>query len=260
MLTYFVAALLLANGQAQQPNQVQTGRPGIGGAQGQGMASLDGQWTVVCAEKNGQKIDHINHKTVQIRGNTVTFYDPQNKEMQVRLEFGPHETVRCYGLHQVQGGKTGATGGGIREPGAAGQGTAGQGGIGQGAAGQGGIAGKQQFHTGVYVLTKDYLCIAMDNLAGGAGGIGRPGSGGAGNPGTAGIGGAPTGADRTIGQGPGGKTGKELQGTGGTTQTGGLGQGGAGNLGMGGRPHMSPFAVILRRASSTGGTTGRESR
>lgn len=61
-------------------------------------ASLDGNWMVVCAEKNGQPVADAKNMTVAIKGNVVTCNAPAgstDKAMKaMRLTFGPNATIR----------------------------------------------------------------------------------------------------------------------------------------------------------------------
>jgi len=57
--------------------------------------SLDGNWTILCFEKDGQPVPDAKKMTVKINNNTVTCHCPtKNETKMMRLEFGPHATIR----------------------------------------------------------------------------------------------------------------------------------------------------------------------
>ena len=57
--------------------------------------SLDGNWTVLCAEKDGQPLPDIKDMTVTIKGDTITCNGKDGKKtMVMRVEFGPKGTVK----------------------------------------------------------------------------------------------------------------------------------------------------------------------
>jgi len=58
-------------------------------------AMLDGTWTVLSVEKNGQPMTDAKMKTVTIRNNIITCNSSENHDMKVmRIEFGPEARVR----------------------------------------------------------------------------------------------------------------------------------------------------------------------
>lgn len=74
-----------------------------GGAPAAKSQSLDGNWTVVCYEKNGLPMTEAKDCTVMIKDNLVTF-QPKNdktKMMAIRLELGQNGTIRATETAQV---------------------------------------------------------------------------------------------------------------------------------------------------------------
>jgi len=129
------ATLLTAVLLAQAP-QTGTQPPG------RDAQSLDGTWTVLCLEKDGQPVPDAKHMTVTIKNNVCTFAGGDEKHAQkaMRIEFGQNGTVR---LTEQDAGTA---------PGAA--------------------AGDQKHaaKTGHYILTKDFFCVCLkDNQAAGSG-------------------------------------------------------------------------------------------
>lgn len=99
------------------------------------MVKLDGNWTVTYAEMDGKKIDTKSYTQVTIRGNTVTC-KCDGKEHSWRLEFGPHNLIRC--AEQIDG-KTTTTDSKL-EPGSKGHHT----------------------HHGVYIASQEFFCLSMN--------------------------------------------------------------------------------------------------
>jgi hypothetical protein len=193
------AALVVAQERPGQPGQ--PGQPGKGGDKGgqPGTAtSLDGQWTVVSAARDGKAVDGTDKMTVTIKGNVVTFTagvgGQADKQMRaLRLDFGPNGTVRVAeanadGKFADPGTRPGGDrpGGDKDRPGGERPGTAAQ----PGGAGQpGGTAATGGTMTGVYVLTPDYLAVSVFDAGTGTRpgdrpGADRPPAGAAGQPGT----------------------------------------------------------------------------
>ncbi|MBX9626167.1 MAG: hypothetical protein K2X82_20380, partial [Gemmataceae bacterium] len=99
--TLFLTAAL-AVGQPPTGNDRPAGQPAAPGAAADraappGNVSLDGNWTVVCLEKNGQPVPNAANMTVTVRGNTVTFDAGKatgqpaagpNQMRAMRLDFG----------------------------------------------------------------------------------------------------------------------------------------------------------------------------
>jgi uncharacterized protein (TIGR03067 family) len=57
--------------------------------------NLDGNWTVLAAEKDGQPMADAKDMTVTIKGDTITCNGKDGKKaMSVRVEFGPKGTVK----------------------------------------------------------------------------------------------------------------------------------------------------------------------
>jgi hypothetical protein len=118
---------------------------------------LDGQWTVVYIEKDGRKLGDGSGGMVTFRKNMMSC-NLDGKETNFRLEFGPQHTLRAFAFGEGQGGQPGQP-----ERGQAGQAQRLEQGQRQGA------------HPGVYILSQEYLCIALGQA--GAGELGRPGVG-----------------------------------------------------------------------------------
>jgi len=96
---------------------------------------LDGQWTVVYAEKDGKKAGDKDYGVVTIKNNVVTCQH-EGKERSWRLEFGPMHQIRC--TEQV--------------------------------AGRGASSEEQEVaqagHTdlGVYVASQEYFAVSLNNV------------------------------------------------------------------------------------------------
>lgn len=275
--TLTAAALVLA--AAQPPDTGRPGQPGSTPGIGQpgtttGGPMIDGNWTVVALEKNGQPVtDAARTMTVSIRGNVATFnrtgsaaaggttgVQPAggtgttagaggSSEMRaMRLEFGTGGTIRV-----MEAGADGKFGAGTPgTPGTTGTPGAGTPGSSPGLGAQSGV------RTGVYVLTQDYLAVSIQDTgtaAGQTGGTGTtlPGTGTP-RPGTTG-----TDRDRPRSDRPGAGTNTQPGGTAGAAQPGG----GTTVVGDGRLPAQRSYVtVILRRDTGSrpgatgGGTTG----
>jgi len=155
MYSLLTAALIATLTPAQQQNQ--PNRPGQQPATPQGQQrpgdasphSIDGNWTVICLEKNGQPVAEAKNVTVSIRDNVVTFTSPANtaerdRMKAMRLDFSGEGKIRV--TEAGADGKFANT-----APGAA-PGTT------TGAAP--GSAGNQS-KPGVYILTRDYLSVCI---------------------------------------------------------------------------------------------------
>jgi uncharacterized protein (TIGR03067 family) len=90
--------------------------------------SLDGNWTVLCVEKNGQPVLDAKNKTVNINNNTVTCKsDPKHEFKTMRLEFGPQAMIRVTEFNEH--------------------------------------GNPEKARTGVYILTKDFMSICLHDDA-----------------------------------------------------------------------------------------------
>ncbi|MBN9517267.1 hypothetical protein J0H58_01915 [bacterium] len=92
--TFTTVALAFA--AAQQP--ATPGQPGANPAAG-ARPSIDGNWTIICLEKDGQPVADARNMAVSIRGNTITFNksgttDPAPGMRAMRVEFGHNGTIR----------------------------------------------------------------------------------------------------------------------------------------------------------------------
>ena len=79
----FVAAVLMMTSSVKDQ---QTQNPAI---------NLEGNWTVVCLEKNGQPIQEAKNTEVTAKNNEITFTDKVHNQIKtLRLEFGDKGTLR----------------------------------------------------------------------------------------------------------------------------------------------------------------------
>jgi len=150
-----VTLVALAASPAQQQNV--PGQPNTAQAQGQRDSSppmaIDGNWTVVCLEKNGQPVAHAKDVTVSIRDNVVTFNCPANtaekdKIKAMRLDFSPGGKIRV-----TEAGADGKFSNTSTTPGAASPGNA------PGSA-------NTEAKAGVYVLALDYFAVCVHDESG----------------------------------------------------------------------------------------------
>lgn len=74
----------------QTPNQPQRGKSD----DKMSVQKLDGAWTVTYAEKDGKKLDIKSFTEVTIKNNVATCRH-EGKEKSWRMEFGPHNMIRC---------------------------------------------------------------------------------------------------------------------------------------------------------------------
>ena len=94
-------------------------------------ASLDGNWTVVCYERDGQPVDAAKNATVTFKDNTIKFEakDGTTKMKSMRVEFGKEGTLRITESDSLVSAEKGAR--------------------------------AEQAKAGVYVLSKNYLAICV---------------------------------------------------------------------------------------------------
>jgi hypothetical protein len=183
-------AALLAPGFDPQPTPPT--RPGAA-QQAQATSPLDGTWTVICAEKDGQKLAENQNHTVTIRGNVLT-WNKDGQEHRVHLQFAanhrviatpeavqhaapaparageqqqarpagttpkPGEPAQAPGARDQNSQRPGTT---LPAPAQAAAGTRETGTPGQHPAAQGGP------HEGFFIETSDFLCLAFDQGFGG---------------------------------------------------------------------------------------------
>jgi len=225
----------------KQGSGAQAGQPRDNAQQGHMTPiKLDGEWTVAYAEMDGKKLEGKGFTQVMVRGNVITCKH-DGKEKSWRLDFGPHNMVRCTELWD---GKS--TGSSTSSQGTTGQGTTGQGQA-QGTTGQGQGQGSSTqgtyTHHGVYIASQEYFCLSMhkgrDMRMGTADGLGGQGQGGQAR-------------QDQAGQAGGGQAGQGQAGQGQAGQQRGQNQFGGTN-----GAHGSAFVLILHRSGSTGSTTGR---
>ena len=98
-------------------------------------ASLDGNWTVVCYEKNGQPMAEAKDCQVMVKDNVATFTckNEKDKIMSIRIECGEKGTIRATELADA----------GSEKPGE-----------------------KVQTKTGVCVKTQEYVAICIHDAGG----------------------------------------------------------------------------------------------
>ncbi len=131
---------------AQQSGQTDTKKPA-------NVASIDGQWTVISAEKNGQPMADAKDMTVTVKDNTITCSGKDGKAaMTFKVDFAKIGHARV--TEQASAVSTDKPAGG---------------------------SDKEMTREAVYVLTNDYLavCIHDDKAAGGAD---KPAAGGGNDP------------------------------------------------------------------------------
>ena len=149
MTTLLIASVLALTAPQQPP----------GGAQPQDRAAptdkaLDGQWTIVCLEKNGQPMPEAKAMTVKCEGNTITCSAKDGKPaMTLKVVFGQNGTLKVTEQNAEaspapEPGRPADTAG--RDPASASK-------------------------SGVYVLTSDFLAVCIHDTA--ARGADRNGSG-----------------------------------------------------------------------------------
>ena len=140
-------------------------------------ASLDGNWTVICLEKNGQPVAEAKNATVMVKGNTATFKKQDGSagtEMKaLRFDFG--REGKLYVTEANADGKFERVGADAPRP----DGTAPP-----AAGGTDNRAGARADGSkeGIYVLTQDYLAVCIHDQGartGPAGTGGQPGGAGA---------------------------------------------------------------------------------
>jgi hypothetical protein len=126
-------------------------------------ASLDGNWTIITMEKNGQAVDKANNMTVTVKDNVVTFSDraggePSKDIRALRLSFGPNSTIQVT--------EAGADGKFSDQPGQRTPGTPGT---------PGSPGSAQGSKSGVYILTNSHFAICIhDDSARNPGDAPRP--------------------------------------------------------------------------------------
>lgn len=131
-----------------QPQDRAAGQADKAGQPGQADKALDGQWTIICLEKNGQPMPEAKNMTVKCEGNTITCSAKDGKPaMTLKVVFGQNGTIRvteqnATGTQPAEAGKPIDTAG--RDPAAMGT------------------------KSGVYVLTSEFLAVCIHDDARGA--------------------------------------------------------------------------------------------
>lgn len=129
-----------------QPGQAfAPGQPGINQPAMPSATSLDGTWTVLTLEKNGDVVKDMNNKTITVKNGVATFTNGNDKREQMRLEFGPNGTLRVTDLSN-NADQTNAPPPGAIPGGAA-------------------AYNPQQIKTGVYIMTHNYFSVTLHNNA-----------------------------------------------------------------------------------------------
>jgi hypothetical protein len=162
-----MTAVLLA--QAPQPSTQPPTRDTTPSAH-----SIDGTWTVLCFEKNGQAVPEAKNMTITIRNNVATCSgDEKSRPKAMRLEFGQNGMIRVTELDTTVGTEPGRPPEPAR-PGA-GRPDAGPPNADQPDAGRPNAAGDaRNAKTGHYILAKEFFCVCLkDGQSDGA----RPGGG-----------------------------------------------------------------------------------
>ncbi len=103
------------------------------------MASLDGSWTVLCYEKDGQPVAEAKRMTVTVKDNVATFTDgaadeKDSKQKAMKFAFGLQGTIR---VSEIEGTASAAT-----DP-----------------------SSDKKAASGIYGMTKDYLAICLHDEA-----------------------------------------------------------------------------------------------
>jgi hypothetical protein len=145
------AALLVVAADDQQKG----GLDPYSGRAGPIATMLDGQWTLVYGEREGQRLDKAGTTNVTIRANTLTF-TMDGQQHNWRLDFGAHQSLRAW--HEGEGARTSSGASGTTRNSGTDSGTSKTGG-----------------HRGVYILSGDYLCLSLEPTS--AGGIPNAASG-----------------------------------------------------------------------------------
>jgi hypothetical protein len=180
MKVLLVASLLVLNAVAQA--EAQTSKPaGQAGAQparpdrtrpdriDAGDAKIDGQWIVVYMEKDGKKGDTGTNESVTIRNNVASWTEG-GKEHRMRLQFGPMQTITSYPDEGTSGStertrrstdttetdRVADLGRDSKDDRTA------RGGDRREAADD---RKEEGTHRGVYILSNEYLCISMNDMA-----------------------------------------------------------------------------------------------
>jgi len=256
MYATLLTAVILA--QSPQPATGTQSQPGRDAGQGSMTHSLDGNWTVVALERQGQPVADVSGMTVTVRNGTVTFDGgPATSRMQpMRIEYGALGTIRVSdAAGSGSGSGSGTTGSGTGS--GTGTGAGSRTGTGAGtASGQPGTTGsgagsldRSHARTGVVVHTRDYAAVMIFDAAGTNGtgtgtgiGSGRSGAGSGTTPGSG------TGTSSGSGTGSGAGTGT---GTGaGSGQGSGTGSGSGATAGHGSTGPTPSLVVFLRKSGA----------
>jgi uncharacterized protein (TIGR03067 family) len=76
--------------------------------------ALDGNWVVLCEEKDGQPVPDAKDRTVTIKGDTITCNDKDGKKhMVLRVEFGPKGTIKVADITNATPGERPETKSGV---------------------------------------------------------------------------------------------------------------------------------------------------
>jgi hypothetical protein len=308
MKAILFASLLALNADPQtagkQTGEGQSGKPGSTEAdrtrndrETSANAKIDGQWTVVYMEKDGKKGEKAKNDTVTIRNNVVTWTDA-GKEHKMRLEFGPMQTIISYPADDAKSGSgrdrtsidrgedrsattdrthpdrtktdrintdrttNDRTTGADRGTGAtADRGT------------KSDARSEEGTHRGVYILSSEYLCISMNDMAStrGSGTRTERGTGPGTESGTRPAAGTGPGAETVTRPAPGAGLDKTVNGSTekGTRPAAGTARGAAPGAGLdrtvsgsadltGGQPLSPSFVLILKKASSGSSSESRK--
>lgn len=138
-----LAALLCVAAVTLAQNQNPGGTRPADTAKADKANAMDGTWTVVAIEKDGQPMQGAKDMTVTIKDNTITCNGKDGKQaMTVKFEYtGPGKAK----VMMTDGGTTGATGTDRKEPATADKKD----------------GGKEGSKEAVYVLTSEYLAVCV---------------------------------------------------------------------------------------------------
>ncbi|QVL33490.1 hypothetical protein KIH39_06150 [Telmatocola sphagniphila] len=96
MFAILCSSLLAFVGQTPTPSQTEKATDST---------SLDGTWTVLCLEKDGQPVSELKDKQVTIKNNVITCHDNQSHFKTMKIQFEPHGMVQVW---EAKDGTTGA--------------------------------------------------------------------------------------------------------------------------------------------------------
>jgi hypothetical protein len=141
-----IAAAALALGAQPLPPLPSRGEKDTPAPSGPALTVVEGRYSVSEAERGRRVLEPGRDLVVTMRRNVLS-YHVGSTEYTLRLEFGPNRTVRAVGSGEGPGGQAGATGRDARESVTTGP------------------APRGVSYEGVYVVSKDYLCLSFNEVA-----------------------------------------------------------------------------------------------